>query len=222
MFRIKIGGLTSVDDAAAVVEAGADAIGLNFYARSPRFVPHDSARDIVRAIGPRACKVGLFVNSPAEEITEIYDELGLDLIQLHGDESPDILRELAPRPVMRAFRVGPDGLRPVRRWMEASLRMSLFPKLVLFDAYQPGQYGATGTTTDWSLARAYREKRGMPPLVLAGGLKGENVAEAIAAVGPAAVDVAGGVERAPGRKDHDRVREFVAAARAAFLLGKTA
>lgn len=222
MFRIKICGITNVADAEAVVQAGADAVGLNFYARSPRYVPRDSARGIVDAVGRRACKVGLFVNSPAGEIAEMFDDLGLDLVQLHGDENPDILRELAPRPVMKAFRIGPDGLRPVRHWLEACMRMSLFPQMVLFDAFQPGQYGATGQTTDWSLAREYRGKKNVPKLALAGGLKAENVAEAIQAVRPAAVDVAGGVELAPGRKDHERIREFVAAAQGAFAGVKTA
>lgn len=216
MFRIKICGLTSVADAQAVVDAGGDAIGLNFYARSPRFVPHDTAREIVDAIGRRACKVGLFVNSPAEEVAEIFDDLRLDLIQLHGDEPPQILQQLAPRPVMKAFRIGPDGLAPVRDWLAQAVQLGTAPRLILFDAFQPGQYGGTGQTIDWSLARDFAKLKNMPPLVLAGGLKAENVGEAVVGARPAAVDVAGGVEISPGRKDHERIREFVTAAKSGF------
>lgn len=216
MFQIKICGITSAADAVTAVEAGADALGLNFYPQSSRFISRDVAREIVAAVGDRVCKVGLFVNSPAEEIVAAYDDLGLDLIQLHGDERPDVLRRLAPRPVMKAFRIGPDGLAPLRHWFDEGMRGGLIPQLTLLDAFQAGSYGGTGKTTDWPTAAAYAATRGVPPCVLAGGLTAENVAEAIAAVRPAAVDVAGGVESRPGVKDVAKMRAFVGAAKNAL------
>jgi len=216
MFQIKICGITSAADAVAAVEAGADALGLNFYPQSSRFISRDVAREITAAVGARVSKVGLFVNSPAEEIVAAYDELGLDLIQLHGDERPELLRRLAPRPVMKAFRIGPEGLAPLRRWFDEGMRGGLIPQLTLLDAFQAGSYGGTGQTTDWPTAAAYATTRGVPPCVLAGGLTAENVAEAIAAVRPAAVDVAGGVESRPGVKDAVKMRAFVAAAKNAL------
>lgn len=220
MFTIKICGLTNVADAVAVVDAGADAIGLNFYPPSPRFISRDVARSIVDAVGTHACKVGLFVNAPVDEIRAAYDELGLDLIQLHGDEPPSILRELAPRPIMKAFRIGPEGLAPVRTWFDACMRSSLFPKLVLLDAHQVGKFGGTGATTDWQAAAAYARTVGLPPLVLAGGLTSQNVAEAIHAVHPVAVDTASGVESSPGRKDAAMSSAFVSAAQGAFAANR--
>jgi phosphoribosylanthranilate isomerase len=216
MFQIKICGITNVADAEAAVEAGADAIGLNFYSASSRFVDRVVARSIVAAVGNRVCKVGVFVNAPVEEVMTSCDDLRLDLVQLHGDERPDVLRRLAPRPVMKAFRIGADGLAPVRHWFEVCQRMSLFPQRVLLDAFRPGQYGGTGQTTDWPMAAAYAQTPGLPPLVLAGGLTPANVAEAIRVVQPAAVDTAGGVESAPGRKDTTKMRDFIVAARAAW------
>lgn len=217
MFRIKICGLTNIADAEAAATAGADAIGLNFYSQSSRCVDRATARTISQALGSRVVKVGVFVNAPVDEIIATYDDVGLDLVQLHGDEWPDVLRPLAPRPVMKAFRVGPAGLVEVRRWLETCMPMSIFPRLVLLDAFRAGQYGGTGATTDWSAAAAYARTAGVPPLVLAGGLTPANVAEAIRAVRPAAVDTAGGVESSPGVKDAALMQAFVAAARRGLL-----
>lgn len=216
MFQIKICGITSAADAVAAVEAGADALGLNFYPQSSRFISREVAREIVAAVGSKVCKVGLFVNSQADEIKAAYDDLGLDLIQLHGDERPDLLRHFAPRPVMKAFRIGPDGLAPLRRWFDDGMRGGLLPQMVLLDAYQPGSYGGTGLTTDWPTAASYAATPGLPPCVLAGGLTAENVGAAIAAVRPAAVDVAGGVEIRPGVKEVAKMEAFVLAARNAL------
>ncbi|MCE9604218.1 MAG: phosphoribosylanthranilate isomerase [Planctomycetia bacterium] len=216
MFQVKICGLTSPADALAAVEAGADAIGLNFYPPSPRFIRRETAREIVAAVGTQVCKVGLFVNASAAEILAARDELGLDLVQLHGDERPDLLRALAPRPVMKAFRIGPDGLAPLRRWFDEGMRGGLLPRMVLLDAYSAGRYGGTGLTTDWPTAAAYAATPGLPSCVLAGGLTPENVAAAIAAVRPAAVDVAGGVESGPGMKDAAKMQAFVLAAKKAL------
>jgi phosphoribosylanthranilate isomerase len=216
MFQIKICGITNVADAEAAVAAGADAIGLNFYAPSPRSVTRAAAADIAKVVGDRVCKVGVFVNAPVDEIIATSDELGLELIQLHGEEQPDVLRKFAPRPVMKAFRIGPYGLLPLRAWLEDCTSISLFPQSVLIDAFQPAKFGGTGVVADWSKAAAYVRTPSVPPLVLAGGLTPENVAEAIHAVRPAAIDTASGVESAPGVKDAAKMRAFVAAARQAF------
>lgn len=216
MFRIKICGIKTVADAIAAADAGADAIGLNFYTPSPRSIDRATAREIVNAIGDRVCKVGLFVNAPVDEVRATADELGLDLIQLHGDERADHLRGLAPLPVMKALRLGPDGLASVRNWLDETMRSALFPRLLLLDGFKPGQYGGTGAVADWNQAAAYAQTPNVPPLVLAGGLTAENVADAIRAVRPAAVDTAGGVESSPGVKDVAKMQAFVAAAKKAF------
>lgn len=213
MFQIKICGITSVDDAVLISHAGADAIGLNFYSRSPRYITTDTARQIVAAVPPNVTKVGLFVNSTIDQVRRAFDDLHLDLIQLHGDEPPEFVHQLAPRPVMRAFRVGTAGLDPVFAYLD-QCRDAL--ACVLLDALQPGVYGGTGTTVDWLMAKLYLERPGNPALVLAGGLTPSNVADAIQAVHPAAVDVASGVESAPGRKNPAAVQAFIQAARAAF------
>jgi len=219
MFRIKICGITNVDDALAAARAGADAVGLNFYPKSPRCVDADAADRIIASLPRETVKVGLFVNAPAQEVCRTFDRLGLDLIQLHGDEPPRYLAQLAGRPVMRAFRPGPDGLEPLERYLAHCRRLGCTPRLVLVDALVPGQYGGTGRLADWHLLRTYAgaAKAGPgPPLVLAGGLTPGNVAEAIAIVRPAAVDTASGVELGPGRKDPAAVEAFVRAARTAF------
>lgn len=216
MFKIKICGIKNVADAVAAVEAGADAIGLNFYAPSPRSIDRAQAAAIVQAVGDRVCKVGLFVNAAVDEVRAAADELGLDLLQLHGDERADHLRGLAPRPVMKALRLGPDGLATVRNWLDDAMRSALFPQLLLLDGFKPGEYGGTGAVADWSQAALYARTPGVPPLVLAGGLTAENVGDAIRAVRPAAVDTAGGVETSPGVKDVAKMRAFVSAAKAAF------
>jgi len=216
VFQIKICGITSVEDAAAVVRAGADAIGLNFYRGSPRCVTAETARQIVQMLPSRITKVGLFVNSLAGEAIRIFDTLQLDILQLHGDEPPEYLAELAPRPIMRAFRLGPEGIDPVLTYLEQCRSHQCEPDFVLFDALKSGIYGGTGEKTDWTAAQAYLSQKERPPLVLAGGLTPQNVAAAIQSVRPPAVDVSSGVEASPGRKDWDAVTAFVAAARAAF------
>lgn len=219
MFRIKICGITTVEDALAVAEAGADAIGLNFYPKSPRYVTPETARRIADCLPRGIIKVGLFVNSPADEIARIFGQTGLDLIQLHGDEAPSVLGGLAGRPVMRAFRVGEAGLRPVLDYLDQCRGLGCLPELCLLDAFQQGHYGGTGVTADWSLVGDYPRDGAYPPLVLAGGLRPENVAEAIRQVQPVAVDTASGVERVPGRKDPKLVARFVQAALSAMQPG---
>jgi phosphoribosylanthranilate isomerase len=216
MFRIKICGITSVEDALIVARAGADAIGLNFYPRSRRYISFDAAKEIVAALPKEVVKVGLFVNTPPVEVCRVHSALSLDLIQLHGDEPPEYLAQLGDRPVMRAFRVQPGSLQPVIEYLALCRELRAAPKLILFDSLAPGEYGGTGKTADWTIVRQYAAQAGLPSLVLAGGLTPQNVAEAIAAVGPAAVDVASGVESSPGRKDSSAVEAFVRATRTAF------
>ena len=216
MFRIKICGITSLEDARVAVEAGADAIGLNFFPQSPRFVAGQQAREIAEAVRGKAVRVGVFVNSTVEEILRTVETTPLDAIQLHGDEPPEFLPRLAGHAVVRAFRAGPEGLAPLFAFLAACRELESPPHRVLLDSLSKGAYGGTGTLADWQLARLFAEEPSAPPLVLAGGLTADNVAAAIRAVRPAGVDTASGVESSPGRKDADLVRRFVAAARVAF------
>jgi len=222
MFRIKICGITSADDARAAAEAGADAIGLNFYPGSKRYVTPADAVMVFRALPTGVVKVGVFVNADVEHVCHTYDRLGLDLVQLHGDEPPEFVKQLGDRPVMRAFRLGEEGLEPVGNYLSDCKRLDCMPRLALIDSHVPGEYGGTGATADWkTLARYALDPQTVfvPPLVLAGGLTPENVAEAIRAVGPWAVDTASGAESRPGRKDPTKVAAFVRAAREAFGRG---
>jgi len=220
MFKVKICGITCIEDAMAVVQAGADALGLNFYARSPRYITVDVARAIVKTLPANVGKVGLFGDTSADEVCRQFDDLGLDLIQLHGDQSPDFVAQLGGRPVMRAFRASLDGLGPIVQYVEQCRALAAPLTMVLIDALVAGQFGGTGQTADWSVARQYAAAAGLPPLVLAGGLNPSNVAEAIRAVRPSAVDAASGVESSPGRKNPADVAAFVAVARVAFARGR--
>ena len=215
MFRVKICGITSIADALAAVDAGADAIGLNFSSASPRACDVASARAIAAALPEHVIKVGVFVNAPAEEIRRTVAEVGLNLVQLHGDEPPTLLHQIKPQAVMRVFRVAGD-FAMVDDYLQACHRLACMPRMVLVDALCPGQFGGTGQKVDWGAAAAARHHfRGLP-LVLAGGLNPTNVAAAIAAVRPWGVDTASGVETAPGRKSAELVRAFVAEAKAAM------
>lgn len=216
MFRIKICGITTVEDAQLTADAGADAIGLNFYAKSPRAIGLEQAQAIARVLPSTVVKVGLFVNASVEQIVHSFEAVPLDLIQLHGDEPPELLAALAGRPILRAFRLTEAGLSPVAAYLAACRQLGCTPHAVLLDAYRPGHYGGTGETADWSAAASYVAEATPPPLVLAGGLTSENVAEAIRRVRPTAVDTASGVEAKPGRKDPARLRAFIQAARQAF------
>lgn len=200
MTRVKVCGITNLEDALAALEAGADLLGLNFYARSPRYVAPADARRIVERLPEGVECVGVFVNEAApSDVERIAREAGVGAVQLHGEETHEFCRALRGRPTIKALRVGP-GFTP-----EAAAG---YPTdAVLLDAYVAGEWGGTGHTFDWSLARRTRES--VPRLFLAGGLKPENVAEAVAAVRPHAVDVCSGVETAPGRKSLQLIRRFV-------------
>lgn len=244
MFQIKICGITTVDDALLAAEAGADAIGLNFYEQSPRCVTPERARKIADALRglrrpPRV--VGVFVNRAVPSIWEIALAAEIDAFQLHGDEPPRVVVEmnilnstgntnwltrlLVPEPrflIVRAFRCQGPSLLPISDYLRECRELKYadhaqrMPQAVLIDAYQPGCYGGSGQIVDWNVVRAERDMLAGLPLILAGGLTPDNVAEAIAAARPDAVDVASGVESSPGKKDPAKVRAFVAAAKEAF------
>ncbi|HET9994251.1 MAG TPA: phosphoribosylanthranilate isomerase [Candidatus Acidoferrum sp.] len=200
MVRIKICGITNSADALAAVKAGANLLGFNFYEKSARYVSTDEAAKIRAQLPKRIEAVGIFVNTPPVDVTAVCKSLKLDAAQLHGDESPEDVAEAARSiAVIKAFRVEPDfRLETLEEFPEAFA--------YLFDAAQTGQYGGTGRTTDWDVARrAALASR----IILAGGLKVENVAAAIRIVRPYGVDVASGVESKPGKKDHGRLREFI-------------
>ena len=206
--RIKICGITREEDARAAIDAGADALGFVFVPGTPRFIEPGRAAAIVRGLPPFVSRVGLFVDADPGFIRTTLAEVRLDTVQLHGDESPEVGRDLRGRArVIRAFRVqGPETLDRLPAHRESS-------DAWLLDAHVPGASGGTGTRFDWNLAVRARELG--HPLILAGGLKPENIAEAVRMVRPFAVDVSSGVESAPGRKDPDRIRRLIDAARGA-------
>ena len=242
MFRVKICGITTVEDALLAAEAGADAIGLNFYERSPRYVTTERAKEICEALcgplAPRAesspksvdsqssahgaseprgvIKVGVFVNSLAKGVLATSQRVGLDAIQLHGDEGPEMLSALRNLPIIRAFRCKEATLDGVQAFLRLCDQGGSVPSAVLLDAQAPGNYGGTGQVLDWEVIHKQRTKLAGLPLILAGGLTPENVAEAIRIAQPDAVDTASGVESAPGTKDPAKVCDFVAAAKKAF------
>lgn len=200
--RIKICGLTRIDDAVAAARAGVDAVGLVFHAPSPRCIDVATAAAIVRAVGPFVTTVALFVNVPPVRVREIMAATGIQLLQFHGDEDAAYCGQFA-RPYVKAIRMAP-GLDP-------QAEMARFPGALgyLFDAWRIDQYGGTGEVFDW-------RRFGMASVancILAGGLTPDNVAAAMAIARPAAVDVSGGVESAPGIKDHGLIARFVAAVR---------
>ncbi|HEX8282234.1 MAG TPA: phosphoribosylanthranilate isomerase [Pyrinomonadaceae bacterium] len=200
MTRVKVCGITNLEDALAAIEAGAELLGFNFYARSPRYVTAADARRVVERLPEGVECVGVFVNEAAPETVErIAVEAGLGAAQLHGDETPEFCRALRGLTTIKALRVGAD--------YTPESAAGYPTDAVLLDAYVAGEWGGTGHTFDWSLARRTREA--VPRLILAGGLKPDNVAEAVAAVRPHAVDVCSGVETAPGRKSLRLMRRFV-------------
>jgi phosphoribosylanthranilate isomerase len=214
---IKLCGIRDVETARAAAEAGADAIGLNFYARSPRRVSVQTARQIVAALPDEVTAVGLFVDHPPGEVLETVLECGLQAIQLHGDElPPEILaiRKVHSRlAIVRALRFDGDSTsltRPIRDLRRAGVELAA----VLVDAKVEGAYGGTGHTLPWERLADCWDRDALPPLVLAGGLTPENVAEAMRVVQPWGVDTASGIETSPGVKDAALMRAFVAAARA--------
>ncbi len=204
--QVKVCGLTTPEDAQRVAETGVDALGLVFWPRSPRAVDLSSARRIVAGLPPFVLRVGVFVDASLDELRRSADEVGLDVLQLHGQEAPELFDRL-PRRGIKALSAGSDFD------VERACAFEGHAQAVLLDAQSAVAPGGTGMRCDWDVARRVRARVGR--LVLAGGLTPENVAAAIATVQPDAVDVSSAVEHAPGRKDLARVRAFVAAVRRA-------
>ena len=204
--KVKICGITNEADAAAAVEAGADALGFVFYPKSPRAVTRETARDIIAGLPPFVTTVGVFVNEPLDMIKDIREFARLDKLQLHGEEGPEYCANLQGG-VIKAVRVkGAEDLDSLKEYDDNRYNVGAF----LLDAFVEGTPGGTGTTFDWSIAvEAKRYGR----IILSGGLTPENVAEAVERVAPYAVDVSSGVERTPGVKDQELVRRFIEGAK---------
>ena len=203
MTKIKICGIKTLRDALAAIEAGADYLGFNFYPKGLRYVDMATCTQISSVLKkkhPKITLVGVFVNSSVDEVKNILDVCSLDFAQLHGDETPEIFSRLAPR-AFKAFRGIPANITGYERHDVPAL---------LLDASVKGVYGGSGVTADWSAAAELAKRY---PLLLAGGLTPENVAEAVRQVKPWGVDVASGVETAPGEKDAAKMSAFVQAVR---------
>jgi phosphoribosylanthranilate isomerase len=201
VIRIKICGITNITDALKATDLGADALGFNFYPKSPRFISEEAAREIIRKLPPFLVSVGIFVNEPSGIIRNILESTGIQAIQLQGDESPDFCSQFS-QPVIKAIRIkDQDSLKAIKDY-----RVSAF----LLDSYSPDYYGGSGKSFDWSLAVKSR-KYGR--IILAGGLSPDNINEAIREVKPYGVDVCSGVEKEPGKKDHKKLKAFIQAVR---------
>jgi len=195
--RVKICGLTNLDDARAAVDAGASALGFNFCPRSPRYVAPEAAAEIVARVPRSICTVGVFVDEVREHVAAIVSQVGLTAVQFHGDESPEFCQTWQQK-VVKAIRVR-DGHAAARAHRYAV-------DFILADAYVEGQHGGTGRRIVPILLEGFERHR----LILAGGLTPQNVTEIVRVVRPFAVDVASGVERAPGKKDAQLMRRFIA------------
>jgi len=204
MVKVKVCGITNAEDAMAAVALGADALGFVF-APSPRQVTRQQVADIVAKLPPFVCKVGVFVDSSLQEVTETLQSCGLDLAQLHGSESPGFCQALSPR-VIKAFRVKDESVLDLLPRYKASA--------YLLDSYHEALKGGTGQSFNWEIARKARR---YGRIVLSGGLTPENVRQAITEVQPFAIDVSSGMESRPGVKDHAKLRAFLKAAKSTPL-----
>jgi len=199
--KIKICGITNEADASAAVQAGADALGFIFFGGSPRYVEPERVAGIVGGLPPFVVPVGVFVNASVDEVDEVCENTGIRVAQLHGDESPDFCSKVG-RPVVKALRVRDAS------WKSDAAAYAV--GAVLLDTYAEDRYGGTGVAFDWRLVEGSPHR-----VILSGGLNPMNVAEAVRSVRPYGVDTGSGVEREPGRKDHEKIRAFVEAARGA-------
>lgn len=206
MTKVKICGITNLQDARHATDHGADAIGFNFYAHSKRYISPTDAAVLAEKVGKRVQKIGVFVNASIEEILEIEDAVHLDAVQLHGDETPEFIEELrneSDATIIKAIRIGPD--------FDANDALQYKADAILLDAFSIDERGGTGETTDWEIARQIVEL--VDQVYLAGGLSPDNVAEAIQAVKPFAVDACSLLETSPGVKDREKVAAFIKSAK---------
>lgn len=202
MTNVKICGITNLEDALLSAKFGADALGFNFYPKSPRYILPEKAREIIEQLPPEVLKVGVFVNENLEKIIEIAETAKLDAIQLHGEETPEFARRLKAKTnleIIKAFRVS-ENFKP-----EDVLQYEV--DAVLLDAYNPKEHGGTGETFDWEIAKKVREI--FPKMYLAGGLSAENVLQAFENVTPFAVDACSLLEKEKGFKDVRKVKDFI-------------
>lgn len=197
--KVKVCGITNAEDAMMAVEAGADALGFNFYRKSLRYIDPAAARSIIRDLPPFVVSVGLFVNAePPEEAAEAAHEAGVQAIQLHGDETLQYCSRLSGWPLIKALRIGSGAIEE---------HLEQYPvQAFLLDSRDEAVFGGTGKAFDWTRVKELRIPR---PLILAGGLRTDNVREAILTVRPYALDVCSGVEREPGKKDRDKLTSFI-------------
>jgi phosphoribosylanthranilate isomerase len=204
MTVIKICGITNVEDALAAVAAGADALGFNFYKPSPRYISPENARAIIKQLSPAVLTVGVFVNEQPESLKTIVDESGVQAVQLHGDESPEYCHNLATdRYIIKTLAVSQNfDTQTVHAYKTAA---------IMLDTRDSNLRGGTGRVFDWSIARQVNQL--VPNLFLAGGLSPENIAGAIEAVHPYAVDACSALEDSPGKKNYERMRSFIETAR---------
>ena len=198
MLKVKICGITNIDDALKAVYMGADALGFIF-ASSPRRVSPDSARDIIKRLPPFVKSVGVFVNEDKSVINKVINHCGLDLVQLHGDESPEICDQLMPRTI-KALRIKdyPD-IKDIKEYKGKT-------RAILLDTYSEKMSGGTGKSFNWDIA--IKIKQAEIPIILAGGLGPENIEAAITSVNPYGVDVNSGIEESPGKKSHELMEKF--------------
>lgn len=204
MVRIKICGITNLEDAIGVVVAGCDALGFVFYKKSPRYISPDRARNISRIIPRTIKKVGVFVNSPEKTIKQIARLCRLDILQFHGHESPEFCKRFKGYKIIKAFRIGDDKIN-----LENILRYKTFA--YLFDTFLKSKAGGTGKRFDWSLIKDLDNLR--RPIFLSGGLTARNVTRAIRTLRPDWVDVSSSTETSPGKKDFNKVKDFIEAVR---------
>lgn len=196
MIQVKICGITNVEDALCSAENGAAAVGFIFYPPSPRYIDPQKAAEINRLLPQNLVKVGVFVNPKGQTVRRIYEDCRLDMIQLHGDESPEFCRQFPVDRIIKAMELkNDDDLKKVSLYDVAA---------ILVDSRHTGLYGGTGKTSNWRLARQITQ-----PLILSGGLKEENICDALRAANPAALDVNSGVESSPGKKDHAKIARIM-------------
>jgi phosphoribosylanthranilate isomerase len=207
MTKVKICGITNLEDALLSVKFGADALGFNFYPKSPRFIEAEKVREIVEKLPKEVLKVGVFVNESLEKIAKLAKLAKLDALQLHGEETPEFAKELKAKTgleIIKAFRVSPE-FQP-----EDVLKYEV--DAILLDAYNPKEHGGTGETFDWKIAKKVQEI--FPKMYLAGGLKHENITDAVKNVNPFAVDACSGLESEKGKKDKWKTQSFIEKCRA--------
>ncbi len=205
---VKICGFTTASQARAVASEKIDAIGLNFYTKSPRYVTPENASQIAACFDNNVSKVGVFVDSPPGQIRSIHETVPLDLIQLHGDYSIEQAVELRDLPIIWVHRMGNDGLAELKDRLPKLKQAGTQLKACLIDARVPGEWGGSGHRVDWRRLATEYDYKNWPPLILAGGLGPENVAQAIHQVHPWGVDVASGVET-EGLKSPEKIRKFL-------------